>query len=260
MATASSISPSGMQLAGKYGIGVLSIASNSTEGIQALPTQWAFAEEAAAEHGSTVDRRDWRVLMAFHLAETREQARARGGARPAPLAQRVQRVDARPARAPWPSRTRGTCSTARPQGGAEGAGAAVVGTPDDLVAAIRHLQRHHRRLRRRARLRPRLGQPRGDVALVGPRRPLRRPRDQRLRPPACGRRQQYLHDNQAELMGGASRAVMAKIMAHDGAAKAMATTMEQMQRSAGRRRLPPGAASRRQRRRRRRRRRRRGRR
>ena len=40
MATASSISPSGMQLAGKYGIGVLSIASNSTEGIQALPTQW----------------------------------------------------------------------------------------------------------------------------------------------------------------------------------------------------------------------------
>ena len=29
-------------------------------------------------------------------------------------------------------------------------------------------------------------------------------------------------------MGGASRAVMSKIMAHDGAAKAMATTMEQM--------------------------------
>ncbi len=75
MATASSISPSGMQIAGKYGIGVLSIASNSTEGINALPTQWGFAEEAAAKHGSTVDRADWRVLMAFHLAETREQAR-----------------------------------------------------------------------------------------------------------------------------------------------------------------------------------------
>jgi hypothetical protein len=29
-------------------------------------------------------------------------------------------------------------------------------------------------------------------------------------------------------MGGASRAVMSKIMAHEGAAKAMATTMEQM--------------------------------
>lgn len=75
MVTASSISPSGMTLAGKYGMGVLSIASNSTEGITALPTQWGFAEQAAAEHGQTVDRANWRVMMAFHLAETREQAR-----------------------------------------------------------------------------------------------------------------------------------------------------------------------------------------
>src|SRR5215210_1658524 len=75
MTVASSISPSGMQLAGKYGIGALSIASTSTEGIAALPTQWSFAEEAAAEHGQVVDRRDWRVLMSWHLAETREQAR-----------------------------------------------------------------------------------------------------------------------------------------------------------------------------------------
>src|SRR6202034_1799115 len=41
MAAASSISPSGMQLAGKYGMGVLSIASASVE---ALPVQWSFAE------------------------------------------------------------------------------------------------------------------------------------------------------------------------------------------------------------------------
>jgi limonene 1,2-monooxygenase len=76
MVTASSISPSGMQLAGKHGIGVLSIASNSTEGIAALPTQWGFAEEAAAANGQTVDRRSWRVMMSWHIAETREQARA----------------------------------------------------------------------------------------------------------------------------------------------------------------------------------------
>ena len=75
MVTASSISPSGMTLAGKYGMGVLSIASNSTEGIQALPTQWSFAEDAAEKHGQTVDRKNWRVMMAFHLAESREQAR-----------------------------------------------------------------------------------------------------------------------------------------------------------------------------------------
>ena len=75
MTVASSISPSGMQLAGKYGIGALSIASTSSEGIAALPTQWSFAEEAAAQHGQTVDRKDWRVLMSWHLAETKEQAR-----------------------------------------------------------------------------------------------------------------------------------------------------------------------------------------
>ena len=40
--------------------------------------------------------------------------------------------------------------------------------------------------------------------------------------------QQFLHQNQEEFMGGASRAVMSKIMAHDGAAQALATTMEQM--------------------------------
>ncbi|MET4240760.1 LLM class flavin-dependent oxidoreductase [Bradyrhizobium sp. RT10b] len=74
MAAASSISPSGMRLAGKYGMGVLSIASTTTEGLQALPLQWSFAEKAAAKHGHTVDRRNWRVLVAFHLAETKEQA------------------------------------------------------------------------------------------------------------------------------------------------------------------------------------------
>ncbi len=75
MATASSLSPSGMLLAGKYGCGVLSIASASSEGLASLPTQWGFAETAAAEHGQTVDRRDWRVMMNWHIAETREQAR-----------------------------------------------------------------------------------------------------------------------------------------------------------------------------------------
>ena len=226
MATASSISPSGMQLAGKYGIGVLSIASNSTEGIQALPTQWGFAEEAAALHGSTVDRRDWRVLMAFHLAETREQARAeavhglhrwhneynvwtlgRPGA--------VHVEDA------WELLDRTTL------GGAEGAGAAVVGTPDDLVAAIRHLQEltggfgvvlgfahdwaNHEATKRSWELVARYVVP----EINGYTTNLRRS-------------QEYLHENQADLIGGASRAVMSKIMAHDGAAKAMATTIEQM--------------------------------
>jgi limonene 1,2-monooxygenase len=74
LVTASSISPSGMKLAGKYGLGVISVASYSEEGLAALPTQWGFAETYAAENGQTVSRDNWRVMMPFHIAEDREQA------------------------------------------------------------------------------------------------------------------------------------------------------------------------------------------
>jgi limonene 1,2-monooxygenase len=231
MATASMISPSGMQLAGKYGIGVLSIGSNSSEGIQALPTQWGFAEEAAAASGTTVDRRDWRVLMAWHIAETREQARneAVHGLHRWHNEYNVWTLG-RPGAVhvddPWDLLDRTT------RGGAEGAGFAVVGTPDDLVAAIRDLHEvsggfgvvlgfAHDWANRDATLRSwdlvaRYVIPEVNGLTTGLRES-----------------QRYLHENQAELIGGASRAVMSKIMAHDGAAQALATTMEQMARRAG---------------------------
>src|SRR5207245_2061582 len=75
-AVASQISPSGMTLAGKHGIGIISIGSMSSEGLNALPTQWGFAEAAAAKHGKMVDRKNWRVLLSWHIAESREKARA----------------------------------------------------------------------------------------------------------------------------------------------------------------------------------------
>jgi limonene 1,2-monooxygenase len=77
---ASQISPSGMTLAGKYGIGIISLGSMSTQGLMALPTQWGFAEDAAKKHGTTVSRADWRVLLSWHIAESREQARREAGA------------------------------------------------------------------------------------------------------------------------------------------------------------------------------------
>jgi limonene 1,2-monooxygenase len=61
-------------LAGKYGMGVLSLATSFAAGMYALTDQWAFAEQAARESGQTVDRSAWRILMNFHIAETREQA------------------------------------------------------------------------------------------------------------------------------------------------------------------------------------------
>ena len=131
-AVASMISPSGMTLAGKYGTGVLSIGSTSTAGLQALPTQWAFAEDAAAKSGQTVSRQDWRIVMNWHIAETRELAREQ----------------AKHGLLHWHNEyTVGTLMRpgavafkdpdAALEAMAEGPGAAlVIGTPDDLVAAI----------------------------------------------------------------------------------------------------------------------------
>ena len=74
-AVASMVSPSGMTLAGKHGAGVLSIGSTTKAGLQALPLQWSFAEESAAKHDRTVDRSGWRIVMSWHIAETRDKAR-----------------------------------------------------------------------------------------------------------------------------------------------------------------------------------------
>jgi limonene 1,2-monooxygenase len=226
MATASSISPSGMQIAGKYGIGVLSIASTSAEGLQALPTQWAFAEEAAAANGTTVDRSDWRVLMSWHIAETKEQARREAvhGLHRWHNEYNV-RVLGRPGAThvedPWDLLDQVS------ESGAEGGGASVIGTPDDLIKAINNLQdvtgglgvvlgfAHDWANRENARRSWDLVARYVIPAINGSVQPLQSSAD-------------YVEAHKVELISGASAAVMSKIMAHEGAAAAMATTMAQM--------------------------------
>ena len=41
-----------------------------------MANQWKIAEEAAAKHGKTMDRRNWRVVVNAHIAEDDEQALA----------------------------------------------------------------------------------------------------------------------------------------------------------------------------------------
>ena len=241
MATASSISPSGMQLAGKYGIGVLSIASNSDEGLQALPTQWGFAEDAAAEHGQVVDRSDWRVLMSWHLAESRDQARAEAVHG---LHRWHNEYNVWTLGRPGASHVDDAWELLDQVSGdgASGGGASVIGTPDDLIAAIRSLQQ----------LTGGFGVVLGFAHDWANPEATRRSWDlvARYVIPEVNRdaerlraSQQYLHDNQAELMAGAGRAVMSTIMANDKAAAALATTIEQNARRAAERQseFRPGA-------------------
>ena len=134
MAVASMVSPSGMTLAGKYGCGVLSIGSMSTAGLQALPTQWAFAEDSAAKHGQTVNRADWRIVMSWHIAETREEARrqARHGLHRWHNEYTVGTL-MRPGAEPFADPDQAVEEMS------DAGGASVIGTPDDLVAAIRQM-------------------------------------------------------------------------------------------------------------------------
>ena len=135
-AVASLISPSGMTLAGKHSTGVLSIGSTTTAGIQALPLQWSFAEESAAKNGGTVDRANWRLVLSWHIAESREEALRQAGAGllrhsndylVGTLAAGQGAIYKTPEEA--------VEATAWGENAIN-----VVGTPDDLVARIRELQ------------------------------------------------------------------------------------------------------------------------
>ena len=133
MAVASQISPSGMTLAGKHGIGIISIGSLSSEGLNSLAQQWSFAEQAAEKHGQVADRKQWRVLLSWHIAETREKAReqARDGLfrhHNEYITGTLQRPGAKPFKTPD--------QAVDLMGFSDGA-AAVIGTPDDLVAKIK---------------------------------------------------------------------------------------------------------------------------
>jgi limonene 1,2-monooxygenase len=137
-AVACAITPNGPVLAGRLGLSMLSVAASSGEGFAALPDHWRICEETAREHGRTVHRDSWRVVVPIHVAETREQAmkdlsagiidnvvsyaRAAGGSRTAvPLAGIETGEDAVKA---WSERTWSTLGTL------------TYGTPDDVADRI----------------------------------------------------------------------------------------------------------------------------
>ena len=132
---ASMISPSGMTLAGKYGIGVFSLGSNSTQGLMALSQQWEFAEDSAKKHGTTVNRADWRVLMSWHIAETREQAYREAGAG---LMRWHNEYNVGTLMRPGLEPFRSVDDALEKSAIGENASAAI-GTPDDLVKAIKRV-------------------------------------------------------------------------------------------------------------------------
>ncbi|MFN3523892.1 MAG: LLM class flavin-dependent oxidoreductase [Phenylobacterium sp.] len=130
IAVASQVSPTGARAAGKHGAGLLSIGATSTAAFNALASNWAIAEERAAEFGQTMDRSAWRLVGPMHIAETREQAMA----------------DVRFGLEKWIYYFREIANlplvpegVADPVAAMVDSGMAIIGTPDDAAARIQQL-------------------------------------------------------------------------------------------------------------------------
>jgi limonene 1,2-monooxygenase len=74
VAAAAVASPAGPRLAGRHGIGLLSIGATSAAGFDALALHWDVMEEEAKVNAATVEREKWRLVGLCHIAETKEQA------------------------------------------------------------------------------------------------------------------------------------------------------------------------------------------
>src|SRR5690606_21247851 len=74
MAAAATRSPAGALAAGRHGLGLLSIGGTSDEALKAHANNWGVYEEQARANGHVPDRRNWRLVSLYHVAETREKA------------------------------------------------------------------------------------------------------------------------------------------------------------------------------------------
>jgi limonene 1,2-monooxygenase len=130
LAVAAARSPSGSLLAGRYGIGMLSIGGTSPAQMERHTANWGLYEETARANGHRPDRRNWRVVGLFHLAETREQARKNVEFGVKAFADYFRDVATFPIIPP---------DVADPVNWLVETGTACIGTPDDAVAYLDRL-------------------------------------------------------------------------------------------------------------------------
>ncbi len=74
IAVAAVASPSGPRVAGKHGVGLLSVGATQAAGFDALALHWDVMQERAKTFGTKVDRSKWRLVGLVHVAATKEQA------------------------------------------------------------------------------------------------------------------------------------------------------------------------------------------
>ncbi len=129
LAVAHSFSPAGPTAAGRFGMGLLSVSSFQPGGLISLEQAWGWATEAAEQHDQEISRDDWRVVIPFHLADTKEQAFAdvEAGA----LAYNVEYFAETLGRPSEPGQETVQAMVER--------GGAIIGTPQDAIDAVERI-------------------------------------------------------------------------------------------------------------------------
>ena len=133
IAVASTVTPSGGRAAGRYGLGMLCVASTQPDGFDALGVNWKIACDFAAERGAAMDQADLRLVAPIHVAATREEARDNVKFGLEKWAAYFNRISPAGFGSPTPS---GDLVD-----GLIESGRAVIGTPDDAVALIERLEK-----------------------------------------------------------------------------------------------------------------------
>ena len=130
LAVAAARSPAGGLAAGKYGIGMLSIGGTAPPAMERHTANWGLYEEEARAHGHVPDRRNWRVVGLFHIAETRDQAKENVAFGLKAFCDYFRDVATFPIIPP---------DVADPYQFMIESGTACIGTPDDAIAYIERL-------------------------------------------------------------------------------------------------------------------------
>jgi limonene 1,2-monooxygenase len=140
-AVASVFTPTGSTLAGRLGLGLLSIAASDLKGFENLDVHWDNLQRNADEHGHDVSRSSWRVLGSMHLAESAEQARIEAQTRIIPeLINFNKAVHDEDTWEPWMESPEGSLEKWTTDGLYMFGGVATVGTPQDGISTVRKMQ------------------------------------------------------------------------------------------------------------------------
>ncbi|HEX2230262.1 MAG TPA: LLM class flavin-dependent oxidoreductase, partial [Candidatus Binatia bacterium] len=136
LAIASSGNAISLQLAGKYGMLLLSPAGKNIRNNQSKAEQWNKVEALAAQNGAVTSRANWRLATCVHLADSKEEAWRDVEAN---IKRDMEYFVSIGLKAPYESYPGQPASEITARSGADRRDW-IIGTPDDAIAQIERMQ------------------------------------------------------------------------------------------------------------------------